>query len=104
MFESFIWFGSLVVFAVGFFLILWKDQRRFYSVCFAFGAALGFYFDYLNTSWGYYSYAEFYPIMIGGVPLSMTIAEGMAVAITIWLFRFFLKMFKKKGYFKSISL
>ncbi|MFH1294835.1 MAG: hypothetical protein ABIH90_02740 [Candidatus Aenigmatarchaeota archaeon] len=104
MLESFIWFGSFIAIAIGFLLILWKDQRRFYSFCFVFAAILGFYFDYLNTRWGYYSYAEFYPIMIGGVPLSMTIAEGMAVAITIWLFKYFLEMFKKKDCFKSISL
>ena len=45
----------------------------------------GFCFDVISVSQGYYTYPELF-INIFGVPLTMTIAEGFSVAITVKLF------------------
>lgn len=43
----------------------------------------GFYFDIVSFMNGYYSYPDIFYVYLLGVPLTMTIAEGFAVAITI---------------------
>ena len=77
------WYGIWAALLATFAAILWREKKRkLYALYFAFGMAFGFYFDSLSVVFGYYSYAEIAP-MVAGVPLSMTVAEGFAVAITI---------------------
>ena len=84
-----IWYGIWLVLLAGFVFILYKEKRkRLYSAYFLTGMAFGFYFDFVSFTYGYYSYPDFYPVRMFGLPLSMTIAEGFSVAITMKLFEF----------------
>ena len=46
----------------------------------------GFYFDITSFTFGYYSYPDFFVLKIFGLPISMTIAEGFSMTITIKVF------------------
>jgi len=72
-----------------------KNKKK-YLLFFISGAILGFYFDIVSFTNGYYSYPGFYTIKILNIPLSMTIAEGCSVAITIYLFEWLMKHLDKK--------
>ena len=80
----YVWLGIFVVLLVGFLLCLWTTNRkRKYLVYFISGMLLGFYFDIVSFTNGYYSYPTIFPLTIMGLPLTMTIAEGFSIAITI---------------------
>ena len=82
LFWSCIWLALFVIFSI----ILYKEKRRkLYFLYFIFGMIFGFYFDYVSVFFGYYTYPELF-IGIYGVPLSVTIAEGFSIAITVWMF------------------
>lgn len=82
------WFGMWLVLLVAFMVILYKERdRKLYFLYFIFGMVLGLYFDILSFTFGHYSYPEFFPLKIFGLPFSMTIAEGFAVVITMRLFK-----------------
>jgi len=81
-----IWTGILAVLAAAFMIILYKENnRKLYLLYFFFGAIFGFYFDAVSVAQGYYSYPELFLNLLG-VPVTMTIAEGFSVAITIKIF------------------
>jgi hypothetical protein len=91
------WYGIWAVLLAGFLIILKMDRnRRAYFLYFFFGMAFGFYFDSVSFAMGYYSYPDIFPLVLFGLPVSMTIAEGFAVAITIWLYGFFKGLLKKR--------
>lgn len=79
-----IWTGLLLVFLL---VLRSSRDRRFPLLHFGFGCVFGFYFDATSVALGYYTYADL-GLMVAGVPLSMTLAEGFAVAITARLYAF----------------
>jgi hypothetical protein len=80
----YLWLGIFIVLLVVFLLCLRATNRkRKYMVYFFSGALLGFYFDIVSFTKGYYSYPNIFPLTIMGLPLSMTIAEGFSIVITM---------------------
>jgi cytochrome bd-type quinol oxidase subunit 2 len=63
------------------------------------GMAFGFCFDIVSFTNGYYSYPGIYPITFMGLPVTMTVAEGFSVAITIRLFEVLKGRMSGKGMF-----
>jgi uncharacterized membrane protein YoaT (DUF817 family) len=85
--SLFLWYGIFSVLLASFLFIIYKEKnRKLYLLYFLTGMAFGLYFDIVSFTSGYYSYPDFYPMKISGLPLSMTIAEGFSVAITMKLF------------------
>jgi len=96
----FIIFGAIT--AAYLFCLLTAKNRRLYIAYAISGSLLGFCADYVSFTSGYYSYPDFFPITIMGLPLSMTIAEGFAAAITIRmsaLFMEYVDMYGIRGLF-----
>jgi hypothetical protein len=95
------WYLCFLCFLLGFVYILWKERDWRFFFYFVFGSLVAFFvFDTFSTVLGYYQYStQHFLFSIGGVPISMTIAEGFCIAITIYLFerlpRFF-GLFKRK--------
>lgn len=88
--SSIIWVWSIIwsILLLAFLFILYKSEnKKLYLMYFVFGMVFGFYFDIFSVTFGYYSYGDLF-IKIADVPLSMTAAEGFAVAITIGLYNF----------------
>lgn len=81
---SAVWSGLLLVFLL---IIFRTKDRKLYLLYFLFGMIFGFYFDAISVYFHYYTYADLF-FKVVGVPLSMTIAEGFAVVITVRLFEF----------------
>lgn len=92
-----LWYGIWAALLAGFILILYKEKnRKLYFLYFIAGMIFGFCFDIVSFTYGYYSYPDFFPVKILGLPLSMTIAEGFSVAITIKLFEILKNIVKFK--------
>jgi len=78
----YVWLGIFIALLVVFLLCLWTTNRkRKYMVYFISGMLLGFYFDIVSFTNGYYTYPTIFPLTIIGLPLTMTIAEGFSVTI-----------------------
>lgn len=88
MFDSlFLWSLIWISLFIVFLFILYKERdRKLYLIYFFFGMIFGFYFDFVSFTFGYYSYPDLYLFELFGIPLSMTIAEGFSVVITIKIF------------------
>jgi uncharacterized membrane protein YoaT (DUF817 family) len=79
-------------------IIQFKTQNKMrYFLYFVFGCVFGFYFDIVSFTQGYYSYPDIFYIKILGLPLSMTLAEGFSVAITIYIFELIKVYFNKSA-------
>jgi hypothetical protein len=78
------------------FVMIFSRNRKRVIVYACSGSILGFYFDYVSYTDGYYSYPSFYKITILGLPFTMTIAEGFAIVITIYLYYVARKVVKEK--------
>jgi len=77
------WYLIFAAVSAGFvFCIKEKRSRKRYLAYAVFGSMLGFFADMVSFMNGYYSY-PYYPVIILGLPFSMTIAEGFSAAITI---------------------
>ncbi|MBI3036974.1 hypothetical protein HYY73_04475 [Candidatus Woesearchaeota archaeon] len=89
MANAAVWYGLFAVLLLCYLAIQLtvKDRRR-YFIYFLAGAVFGFYFDIFSFANGYYSYPDFYKLTLFGLPVSMTLAEGFSVAITIYLYEF----------------
>ncbi len=85
-----IWLSLLIVFSI---VLHRPDNRKLYFLYFIFGMLFGFYFDLLSVAFGYYSYPDLLTNVFG-VPLSVTLAEGFAVAITMKLFEMIKSRFR----------
>lgn len=57
-----------------------RNEYAMYLLC---GMVVGFVIDITSVALGFYKYNFSFPIAIGGVPLGITIAEGVGVAIAI---------------------
>lgn len=82
MFE--LWYAFFIGVAVIFAAILIREQDPRYVYFAIAGSVFGFILDGLNVFFGYYSFSI--PAQILGNPMTVTIAEGFSVVITIWLF------------------
>jgi len=81
-----LWYGIfIIIFLCYLFVMLKVKDKKKYFVYFLTGCFVGFYFDFISVSQGYYAYYQYFP-SIYGVPLTVTIAEGFSVSITIYLF------------------
>lgn len=82
-----LWYLAFAIIAVAAVLITYRNDRLKYGLYFFFGALFGFLvFDLPSVSLQYYEYTpSCYYAMIGGVPITMFLAEGCAVVISIWL-------------------
>jgi hypothetical protein len=94
------WFGSFAVFLAAFLLILWRERDTRFLFYAVFGSLTAFFvFDVPSSALGFYAYkSEYYLLLILGIPLTMTLAEGFCVAITIYAYEklsFLPKMLKK---------
>lgn len=85
-----LWYSLFIpLFAVFLYIFYKAKNRKKYLLYFVFGSLFGFYFDIVSFNLGFYSYPDIYAITIMGLPLSMTIAEGFSIAITIRIAEFF---------------
>ena len=92
-----IWYTIFGILLSGFLFIMYREQKKkLYLAYFLTGMIFGFYFDVVSFANGYYSYPDFYPVKILGLPVTMTIAEGFSVAITIRLFEYAKNLLKLK--------
>ncbi|MBI2580659.1 hypothetical protein HYV85_02525 [Candidatus Woesearchaeota archaeon] len=88
MVDANVWYVFFIALLIGYFLILAiVKNKRAYVLYFVFGVLFGFYFDLFSVSQNYYTYNYYFP-SIFGVPLTVTLAEGFSVAITIYLYEF----------------
>ena len=98
MIEAYLWNGLVLALFLVYTVILYRvREKKRYFFYFALGAALGFYFDIVSYMNGYYTYHDFYKLTFLGLPISMTLAEGFSVAITLYIFEFLYTCFKKKS-------
>jgi hypothetical protein len=96
-FNVYLWYILFIILLVTYLVIQFRvKNKKKYLLFFISGMMLGFYFDLVSFINGYYSYPGFYTIKILNIPLSMTIAEGCSVVITIYLFEFLTEYFVKK--------
>ena len=56
----------------------------------------GFYFDITSFTFGYYSYPDFFLFKIFGLPITMIIAEGFSITITIKVFEIAINYITKR--------
>ena len=95
MYESYLEGIMVVVLLLSYLLVLFRVKNRYtYFLYFVSGSLIGFYFDTIAISQGYYSYSP-YGFVIFGMPVLITLAEGFAVAITIYLFEWLVGHFSK---------
>jgi len=85
------------LFVLGFTFVMWIKMEMRYLFYFIFGALLGFFvFDLPSVILGYYTYStDPYLMPLFGVPLTIVLAEGFAVAITIFIYEFLCGLRKK---------
>jgi len=100
------WFAALmyipflgISYALGKALSKMLSQNE-YVMFFISGMIVGFVIDLTSVALGFYRYNFTFPFAIGGVPLGITVAEGIAVSVVIlisfWLSGIFSKIIKRK--------
>lgn len=98
MYEAYYWYGLFVILLLAYLLIQSKVKaKKRYFIYFIAGSLLGFYFDIVSFTNGYYNYPDFYKFKLLGLPFSMTLVEGFSVAITIYIFEFLNNCIKNKS-------
>lgn len=85
------------LFALGFTFVICKKREMRYIFYFIFGTAFGFgVFDAPSVALGYYTYStDPYLLPVYGVPLTIALAEGFAVAVTIYVYEYLAGLRKK---------
>ena len=81
-----LWYLMLGIIVAVYLAVLLRTKDKRYLFYFIAGAAVGFYLDIVSVSQGYYTYHQYFPSVLG-VPLSVTVAEGSSVAVTIFLYK-----------------
>ena len=83
-----LWYFTFIIILALYLIVMLKvKNKRRYLAYFLAGCFLGFYFDFISVIQNYYTYHP-YPPTLYGVPLTVTIAEGFSVVITIYLYEF----------------
>ena len=90
-----LWYGMFAIIAIAFACVLAYTKDKNYIFYFITGAIVGFYLDIVSVSQGYYTYHQYFPSVFG-VPVTVTVAEGCAIAITIFLYRIIISKTAKK--------
>ena len=92
------WYLFFAIFLLGFAFVLWKKKEIRYFFYFMFGTMLGLcLFDLPSIAFGYYAYSTNpYFLPLYGVPLTVSLEEGFAAAITIYVYEFLARM-KRNG-------
>ena len=86
-----LWYGFLLfeIILISIIILYTKDLRFLYLIFF--GALLGSVFDHSGVFLGFYSYNQnIDPVMIGGIPLTVSFAEGIGMSTIIFVFEFVL--------------
>lgn len=96
--PTMVWYAFFTIFLIGFIFVMWMKKDLRYFFYFVFGAILGFgLFDLPSVVLGYYTYpTNIYPFPIFGVPLTMSLAEGFAVSIVVFIYEFLREHLKFK--------
>jgi uncharacterized membrane protein YoaT (DUF817 family) len=84
-FTEISWYITFLLLLLGLIAILIKTKDRKYILYTVMGSIFGFCADIISFTSGFYSYPDFYLITILGLPFSMTLAEGFATAITVYI-------------------
>ncbi len=80
----YLWISMFFALMAGFLVcVKTAGNGRRHAIYFISGAVLGFYFDFVSLASGFYAYPSIYPLAILGIPVTMTIAEGFSVSITM---------------------
>lgn len=96
MYKGYLWLGLVLVLFLAYVYILYSTKKKLnYFFYFLAGSILGFYFDIVSYTNNYYTYPDFYKFTLLGLPISMTLAEGFSVAITIYIFEYVYAYLKK---------
>lgn len=91
-----LWYGIWLILFMTFSIILYKTKnKKLYILYFIFGIIFGFYFDIVSFTFGYYSYPDFFPFKLFGLPISMVLAEGFSIVITIKIFEIVKRILRK---------
>ena len=90
------WYVMFTIIVAAFIGLLLYSKDKRYLFYFITGSAVGFYLDFVSVSQGYYTYYQ-YVLSFLGIPLTVTIAEGCSIAITVFLFRTVVSKILKKG-------
>lgn len=90
-----LWYAMMGAISLAFIGILLYTRNKKYIAYFITGALVGFYLDFVSVSQGYYTYHPYFPFYLG-VPLTVTVAEGCSIAITIFLYKEVLPKLAKK--------
>jgi hypothetical protein len=77
-------------------IMVGEGNRRMYLLYFIAGSLIGFYFDSISISQGFYSYTP-YGFTLLGMPVLITLGEGFAVAITVYVFEWLKGRFAGSG-------
>jgi len=96
--SSLYWYVLFIILLLGYLIIQFtvKDKKR-YFIYFLCGIVLGFYFDIVSFTQGYYTYPGFYRITLLGLPFTMTLAEGFSVVICLYIIDFIRKHIEKSS-------
>ncbi len=88
--PTMVWYAFFTLFLIGFISVMWVKRDLRYFLYFIFGYVLGFaVFDLPSVLLGYYTYpASIYIFPIFGVPLTISLAEGFAVSIVVFIHEF----------------
>jgi hypothetical protein len=81
------WLLSFLCLFITFVYIIAREKDTRFFIYFVSGAVVGLFFDTIQVYMGYYHYSDgVYYVFLNGVPVTMTLAEGFCIAITIYLF------------------
>ncbi len=83
--SAWYWFLIICVFLMSL-IILCTRSMRFLNFM-LFGSVVGFVFDATAISLGFYNYSfAIDSVIIGGVPITVTFAEGAGMSVIIFIF------------------
>ncbi|MBI2142113.1 hypothetical protein HYU15_01320 [Candidatus Woesearchaeota archaeon] len=84
--SDLMWLATFTALLAAFISVLVISKEKRFAAYFAWGAVFGLLIDYFSTSQGYYKYhlLQNWPGL--GFPATVIIAEGFAVAITIFAY------------------
>jgi hypothetical protein len=95
MYDQYLEGIMVIILAAAYLWIVFKTkERRLYLLYFVAGSLIGFYFDSVSISQGFYSYTPYGPLIFG-MPILITLGEGFAVAITLFIFGWLMKRFAR---------
>ena len=84
--QQIVWHTFFVIFLIACTLIIRRAGKR-YLFFLLLGTLLGFFFDYVSVTFGYYSYVyDIYFFSIFNVPVTLPLMEGMAIVLVFYIY------------------